>query len=100
MLARDRQVETLVEKLGEFCTHESETIDKVVRSTTSSPPAAEMIQAIQSAADSPLNASLWCGATARAYVAATTLDALRNACQKDSLAGTLFLLLVEDKRVL
>ncbi len=90
MLARDRQVEKLVENLGVFCTHENETLAHFARLSWE-PPDAEMIEAIQSAARSPLNASLWCGATARAYVAATTLDALRNACQNDSRTGTLLM---------
>ncbi len=75
--------------LAQYCAHEDDTI-AMVSGFRMAPPANEMIEAMQHATRLPVNESLRCGATARAYVAATAVDALRSACQNDSHISALF----------
>jgi hypothetical protein len=80
-----------VERLAQFCADEDDTIAVVSAYRYKHHAAADemILEAMQRAARLPVNESLRCGATARAYVAATAVDALRSVCQEDSPARAL-----------
>jgi hypothetical protein len=80
-----------VESLAQFCADEDDTIAVVSAHRHKHHVFDDemILEAMQHAARLPVNESLRCGATARAYVAATAVDALRSACQEDSPARAL-----------
>ncbi len=80
-----------MQRLAQFCADEDDTIAVVSAHRHKHHAAADLmiLEAMQRAARLPVNESLRCGASARAYVAATAVDALRSACQEDSPARAL-----------